>query len=98
MSIRGLNQFWNKYYKIFSLDLKRDSSVCSAKDRLLRDTLQFEEDERKRRLSDGITKVLIVLTLLSILFLFWIQNSSYHLIDNVRKKYHPKYGYGLRHD
>jgi len=79
-------------------DLKRDSSVCSAKDRLIKDTLVFEEDEKKKKISDIITKILIILTIMSIIFLFWIQNSHYHLIDNVRKKYHPKYGYRLDDD
>ena len=83
---------------IYFIDLKRDSSVCSARDRLIKDNLIFEEDENKKKFSDIITKVLILITLISIFFLFWIQNSHYHLIDNIKTQYHPKYGYGLRHD
>jgi len=77
-------------------DLKRDSSVCSARDRLIKDNLIFEEDENKKKVSDIITKLLIFMTIISIFFLFWIQNSHYHLIDNVKRKYHPEYGYGFR--
>jgi len=79
-------------------DLKRDSSVCSARDRLIKDNLIFEEDEDKKKVSDIITKLLILITILSIIFLFWIQNSHYHLIDNIKRKYHPKYGYGFKHE
>ena len=78
-------------------DYKRDSSICSARDRLIRDTLLFEEDESNKKLSNVITKVLILLTVISIAFLFWIQNTHYHLTDNVRKNYHPKHGYGFSH-
>ena len=86
------------YWFIYIPDLKRDSSICSAKDRLIKNpSLILDINYKKEKLDKSVTKLLILLTLLSIFFLFWIQNSHYHLIDNLRKKYQTKYGYWKMH-
>ena len=80
------------------LDLKRDSSICSAKDRLIKNPSHILDIYYKKEKHDNsVTKLLILLTLLFIFFLFWIQNSHYHLINNLRQKYQTKFGYWEMH-
>ena len=71
-------------------DLQRVSSVCSARDRLIKSSsLLLVADDKKEKLDKSFTKILLLVTILSIIFLFWIQNSHYHLIENIRSKSSP---------
>ena len=88
-----LLNFFNIYSYEWILDLKRDSSICSARDRLIKNpSLIIDINYQKEKLDKSLTKLLTLITLLSIFFLFWIQNSHYHLLDNLRNKYKTKYG------
>ena len=68
-------------------DLKRDSSVWSAKDSLIKNSSHIiDVDDENGNIDKSFTKLLLLITILSIFFLFWIQNSHYHLIEYVRSK------------
>ena len=71
-------------------DLKRDFSVCSANDKLLRNSDIFEGHDKKEKLDKIITKTLIMFTIISIIFLFLIQNSPYHIIEHSKPRFKGK--------
>ena len=65
--------------------MKRDSSLYSVNERLLKNSNIFDMQDIKETIDNIITKTLIIFTIISIIFLFWVQNSEYHLIEHTKE-------------
>ena len=63
----------------YSNDNTRDSSLYSLHDQLIKNHLHPGPYTMQARLDKMFTRTLTMFTILSIMFLFWLQNSPYHI-------------------
>ena len=64
----------------------RDYSVYSLHDQLLKTHLEPAHTNIKERLDKVFTRSLTIFTIITICFLFWLQNSPYHIGGHTQPK------------